>query len=318
MMRHRAAAAKRGTGVSVLTRRQLLAAASASPLAAAASPAPLLCLFTKHLPHLGYRELASTLRSMGFAGADLTARPRGHVLPENVERDLPRAYEALAAEGVALPMITTGLLSSRDPAARTTLYTAARLGVPFFKLGYFRYRGYDGFDERLARVKADVESLAAIASHAGITGGFHNHSGDYVGSALWDHWWVLRDTSPDHVGFYFDPCHATIEGGSAGWEIGFHRLQPHVRMVACKDFRWERAEGGRWRPRMCPLGEGMVDYPRFFELLAASGFSGPISLHVEYPIDAPTEAQRIDREMQAIERDFARLRGFFEGAYGRA
>ncbi len=301
--------------MTALTRRQVLAGAAAAPVAAAQESEPTLCLFTKHLPHLGYRDLASTLRSLGFAGADLTTRPRGHVLPENVERDLPRAHEALASEGVALPMISTGLLSSRDPAARPTLYTAARLGVPFFKLGYYRY-DFRRFDAHLARVKSEVESLAAIAGHAGITGGFHNHSGTYVGSALWDHWWLLRDTVPDQVGFYFDPCHATIEGGSAGWEIGFRRLQPHIKMVACKDFRWERSAEGRWRPRMCPLGEGMVDYPRFFQLLAESGFSGPISLHVEYKIEAPTESQRIEREMRAIERDFARLRQFCEGAFG--
>ena len=211
-----------------MTRREMLAAAPAAAAAAQASGqqrvAPTLCLFTKHLPHLGYKELAAELRALGFAGADLTVRPRGHVLPENVGRDLPRAFEALASEGVELPMITTGLLSRRDPAARPTLYTAARLGVPYFKLGYYRYRGFEDLDGYLEKVKADVEGLAAIAAHAGLAGGFHNHSGTYVGSALWDHWWVLRDTDPKQVGFYFDPCHATIEGGSAGWEIGFHRL----------------------------------------------------------------------------------------------
>lgn len=300
------------------TRRELLALPAAWPASALAAdrPArPTLCLFTKHLPHLGYREMASTLRSMGFEGADLTVRPRGHVLPENVEQDLPRAFEALAAEGVRLPMITTGLLSRRDPAARPTLYTAARLGVPYFKLGYYRYRDLEDLDGYLAQVKADSESLAAIAAHAGITGGFHNHSGTYVGSALWDHWWILRDTDPQHIGFYFDPCHATIEGGSAGWKIGFHRLRSRLKMVACKDFRWVRKNGG-WKPQMCPLGQGMVDYPAFFQALAASGFSGPISLHVEYPIEGASEAQRRERELQAIERDFGYLRSQFHAAFG--
>ena len=300
-----------------LTRREMLAAtaAAASAKGAGERAQPTLCLFTKHLPHLGYKELASTLRSFGFAGADLTARPAGHVLPENVERDLPLAFDALATEGVEVPMITTGLLSRRDPAARPTLYTAARLGIPFFKLGYYRYRGFDDLDGYLGRVKADVESLAAIAAHAGVTGGFHNHSGTFVGSALWDHWWLLRDTDPDQIGFYFDPCHATIEGGSAGWEIGFHRLRDRLKMVACKDFFWERGED-RWRARMCPLGQGMVDYPRFFRALAASGFAGPISLHVEYRIEAPTEAQRIDREMLAIETDFKYLKAQVDAAFG--
>ncbi len=302
-----------------LTRRDLLAAAA--PLAAAARSAaatdakPPLCLFTKHLPHLGYRDLAKQVRAFGFDGADLTTRPRGHVLPENVERDLPLAHEALASEGVSLPLISTGLLSRADPAARPTLYTAANLGVPFFKLGYYRYRDFNDMDGHLANVKQQAESLAAIAGHAGIVGGFHNHSGTYVGSALWDHWWVLRDTPPSQIGFYFDPCHATIEGGSAGWEIGFHRLRDRLKMVACKDFYWEKRQG-QWKARMCPLGQGMVDYPRFFKALAASGFSGPISLHVEYPIEAPTEAQRIDKEMLAIETDFKYLKAQHDAAFG--
>lgn len=306
--------------MSNATRRELLTLAAGLPMTARGeepAPKPPLCLFTKHLPHLGYKELAQTLRSLGFAGADLTTRPRGHVLPENVERDLPRAHEALAAEGVSVPMITTGLLSRRDPAARPTLYTAARLGIPFFKLGYFRYRDFADLDGQLARVKADVEGLAALAGHAGITGGFHNHSGTYVGSALWDHWWTLRDTDPRQIGIYFDPCHATIEGGSAGWEIGFHRLKDRLAMVACKDFVWERRDG-QWKVAMCSLGEGMVDYPRFFQALAATGFAGPISLHVEYKIEAPTEARRREKEMAAIESDFKYLKSQYQAVYGSA
>ncbi len=300
------------------TRREVIAAAAASATAVGATPErPTLCLFTKHIPTNGYKELARSLRDLGFDAADLTVRPRGHVLPENVERDLPKAVEALAAENVSVPMISTGLLSLQDPAARPTLYTAGRLKVPFFKLGYHRYRSFDDLDGYLASVKADVEGLAALARYAGVTGGFHNHSGAYVGSALWDHWWILRDINPEEVGFYFDPCHATIEGGSAGWEIGFHRIKDRLKMVACKDFSWQKQDG-KWKSVMCPLGQGMVDYPRFFKLLAASGFSGPISLHVEYKIEAPTESQRLERELQAIERDYKYLRTQFETAFGKA
>ncbi len=304
--------------MSILTRRELMLASAATATATAGpSQKPTLCLFTKHLPHLGYKELARALKDFGFPGADLTTRPRGHVLPENVETDLPLAYEALSSEGIELPMITTGLLSRMDPAARPTLYTAAKLGIPFFKLGYYIYRDIPEFESYLAQVKTDVEGLAAIAGHAGIVGGFHNHSGAYVGSSLWDHWWVMRDTKEEEIGFYYDPCHATIEGGSAGWEIGFHRVQPRLKMVACKDFFWDKV-GGEWKSVMCPLGQGMVDYPKFFKMLAASGFGGPISLHVEYKIEAPTESQRIEKEMQAIESDFKYLKSQFDRAFQSA
>jgi sugar phosphate isomerase/epimerase len=76
-------------------------------------------------------------------------------------------------------------------------------------------------------------------------------------------------------------------------------------MVAVKDFYWEKRDG-RWRMRMCPLGEGMVDWPRFFGMLAAARYSGPISLHVEYdPRD----------ERAAIARDFEFLRRQVRLAY---
>jgi L-ribulose-5-phosphate 3-epimerase len=302
------------------SRRQVLAAA-ASAAAASAAPRqdepskPTLCLFSKHLPHLGYKEMATTLKQMGFPGVDLTTRPKGHVLPENAERDLPRVHEALAAEGVSIPMITTGLLSRNDPSARPLLYAAAKLGIPYFKIGYYKFKDVSKLDSYLTQVKADVESLAAIAQHAGITGGFHNHSGAYVGSSLWDHWWVLRDTDPAAAGFYYDPCHATIEGGKSGWEIGFHRVESKLKMVACKDFFWEKV-GGKWEATMCPLGQGMVDYPKFFKMLSASGFTGPISLHVEYKIEAPTESQRIEKEMAAIERDYKYLKSQYQAVYG--
>ena len=281
-----------------MTRRQALATLSASAATAAAAASadkPTLCLFSKHLPHLGYKDLAKAHHDLGIPGCDLTVRPKGHVLPENVARDLPKAHAAFESEGIKLPMISTGLLSLDDPAARPTLYTAAELGVPYFKLGYYRYRDLTKLQETLDGVKRDLDGLVGLAQHAGIQGGFHNHSGTYVGSALWDHWQLLQDFDPKVIGFYFDPCHATIEGGAGGWQIGFHRLAGRINMVACKDFYWDKV-GGKWTSVMCPLGQGMVDYPKFFRMLAASGFTGPISLHVEYPIG------RAHRKGQARER----------------
>lgn len=285
------------------------AAAGAAVAAPASNPAgkPTLCLFSKHLPYLGHKELARTLREMGFAGADLTVREQGHVLPERAAEDLPKAFEALQGEGIQVPMITTGLTSIRDATARPTLYTAAQLKIPYWKLGYYRYGDLSKLEDTLRDVKRDVEGLAALSQHAGIRGGFHNHSSTYVGAAQWDHWWVLRDTDPQSIGFYYDPCHATIEGGNGGWQIGFSHLAGRVNMVAIKDFYWEKQEG-KWTERMCPLGEGMVNFPKFFKMLAASGFAGPISLHMEYEIEAPTEAARREKEMAAIERDFKYLK----------
>lgn len=61
----------------------------------------------------------------------------------------------------------------------------------------------------------------------------------------------------------------------------------------------------------------MVDYPKFIRMLGAIGFADQISLHVEYRIEAPTEARHIDRTMQAIETDFGCLSSQFKAAFGR-
>src|SRR5260370_5962966 len=111
----------------MMTRRQLLAGAAASWALSGQDKGtvrPAVCLFSKHLPKLGYEDLAKTVRDLGFDGVDLTVRPGGHVLPERAAQDMPRAVSLLREHGLTVPMITTGLVSPSDPAARPTLATA--------------------------------------------------------------------------------------------------------------------------------------------------------------------------------------------------
>ncbi len=288
-----------------MTRRELFLTAATAPLAAADNPArPPLCLFSKHLPELGYDELGRTCKKLGFDGVDLTVRPKGHVLPENVARDLPKAIAALRGHGLSVPMITTGLVSPGDPAAASTFATAARLKIPRLKLGYWRYGNADIL-EKVAAVRKAVTGLVALAARHRVVTGFHNHSGDHVGYAVWDIHEIIRDLDPRWIGYYFDPCHATIEGGKSGWYLNLRLALKRLRMVAVKDFYWQKKDG-KWRAVMCPLGEGMVDWERFFSILARARFSGPISLHVEYhPAD----------EMSAIARDLAFLKRQVAKAY---
>lgn len=123
-----------------MKRRDFLLGAAAAQVAAQ-SPARrfTICFFSKHLPNLNYDDLGKALKGAGFDGVDLTVRPGGHVLPERATQDLPRALEAIRSHGLEVPLITTELTSASDPSARPILSTAARLKVPFFKLGYWKY-----------------------------------------------------------------------------------------------------------------------------------------------------------------------------------
>jgi sugar phosphate isomerase/epimerase len=76
-------------------------------------------------------------------------------------------------------------------------------------------------------------------------------------------------------------------------------------MVAVKDFYWAKT-GGKWKMTMCPLGQGMVDWPKFLKMLSSAPFNGPLTLHVEY---------EVSDEHAAIARDFEYLKKQVDAAY---
>jgi len=293
-----------------LNRREFLASAAATALLPRAAPAAAgfpgtLCLFSKHLPMLGWKELAQAVRGLGLPGIDLTVRTGGHVRPERAETDLPEAIRTIRGEGVEVPMITTELLSA-TPLAQSVLSTAGRLGIPFFKAGYYRYKFVDVRRE-LEEAGKEFRALAGLAAQCGIQVGYHNHA-NYLGAPVWDMARIMDGLDSKWAGYYFDICHAVTEGGGAGWKIALNLVAPRIKMIAVKDFYWNRSEGRAWRPRLCPLGEGMVDWKAYFALLAQSGFRGPVSLHLEYEITGATEAALRENTLAAARRDLDFLR----------
>ena len=275
---------------------------AAAELSAQNRTEPVLCFFSKHLPELGYDELGRRLKDAGFNGVDLTVRKGGHVLPEKVRDDLPHALEAIQSHGLRVPMITTELTSSSDPTARPILETAARLKIPFFKLGYWRYD--TDVVASLHKAGNDVRGLTDLAKEYGIVAGFHNHARN-VGFAFWDTHEIMRDLDPKWIGYYYDAQNATEEGAIRGWEVGLRLASPRLKMAACKDFYWEKSVG-QSKPVECPLAEGVVNWPIVFKLLAAASFAGPISIHQEYRPPDRLAAAHKDLEFVKKQLDMAR------------
>jgi sugar phosphate isomerase/epimerase len=268
-----------------------------------------ICLFTDHLDDFGYsyREVAAMLKQLGMTGPDLTVRPGGLVLPEKVAEDLPKAVTAFRDASLSVPMISTGLTTADDAAAKATLTTAAQLGIRYYKLGYYSYSDAANWRTELEATRKKLEGLMQINRRLGMVAGFHNHAGANIGGALWDSWELLDGLDPGAIGFYFDPAQATIEGGNHAWKLNFLRIAPRLAMVAIKDFVWEKNDG-RWRTRWVPLGEGMVRWNEFLPLLVRIPFDGPISLHIEYDPGGNTKADRFEKSLAAAERDLKFLR----------
>ena len=166
-------------GDNGLSRRSFLALAAASAASASLAPATeaactargpykgKLCFFSKPLPGVDWRRLAQGVRRMGFDGVDLTVRKGGHVKPERAAEDLPKAVAIIRGEGLDVPMITTALTSADDPTAHPILSTAGKLGIPFFKAGYYLY-GFKDVRKELERAGEQFRGLVDLAKQCGI------------------------------------------------------------------------------------------------------------------------------------------------------
>jgi len=271
-----------------------------------------LCIFSKHFPELGWADLAATAKSLGFDGIDLTVRRGGHVAPEKAAADLPLAVAEIRSVGLSVPMITTEVLSATS-VAKEICSAAGKLSIPFLKPGYYRYKLVDVRRE-LEEAGKQFAELAGLAKQSGIRVGYHNHA-DYLGAPIWDMTKILDGLDPQWAGYYFDICHAVTEGGSAGWKIAFNLAAPRIFMIAIKDFFWEKTASAGWRRRMCPLGQGMVDWQAYFKLLAQVNYKGPISLHVEYDIPGTTPRERQENTIAAVRQDFAFLKARIREAF---
>jgi sugar phosphate isomerase/epimerase len=301
-------------GARGLTRRELLGvavAAAATPTLARAKPlppaegAPLekqsIAIFSKHLQWLDYQDAARAAKETGFDALDIPVRPNGHVLPERVTEDLPRAVDAARDAGLDVTMITTAITGVDDPHAEAVLKTAAGLGIGHYRMGYVRY------ENRVRRTLDDTATrwrkLAALNESLGIRAGYQNHSGTNLGSAVWDLFLVLEEVGSPWVGCQYDIRHAVVEGAFS-WVRDLEVIAPFVHTLVAKDFAWAPKEEGL-RVLNVPFDTGVVPVADYVKELRRLGVSAPFSMHFEYP---HPEAGRRRWAVEQYGRDAAALR----------
>jgi L-ribulose-5-phosphate 3-epimerase len=246
---------------------------------------PLLCGYSQNLVRVPYPQLGDIAAQVGYEGLDLTVMIGGHVDPRITNVDLVRAFEAVRGAGLEVPMISTNITTTADPTCYPVLYLTGHSQIPLFRLGYWPY-GSNPIRARLAQVRQNLGQILAMAQRCDIAAMIPNRAGGFVGQAVWDAQEIIGGIDPRLVGYYFDPAEATAEGGAGGWQAALALALPRLKAVSLQDFYWKK-DGPDWKIQKCPLGEGMVDWEKFFSSIAAARFTGPISIHMEYgPQDA--------------------------------
>jgi len=270
-------------------------------------------IFSKHMHWLNYADMAALTVQLGFDGIDLTVRPDGHVLPERVADDLPKAVEAIEKAGLKVYTIVTNIKTADEKYAEPILKTASALGIKYYRTAWFNYDKATSVPANIRAINKQLAGLAQLNKRYGMHGGYQNHSGDLFGASQWDLWLSLEGLDPNNIGCQYDVRHATTEDADT-WPVTLDLLKAYSKTINVKDFYWEK-KGDKWRVKSVPLGEGMVDYKKYFSLLKQYNINGPMSLHCEYPLGGAEDGKREltiskDEFSAALKKDLTRLRGW--------
>lgn len=270
-----------------------------------------ISIFSKNLQWLDYQQMAATAAKMGFDGIDLTVRSKGHVLPERVEEDLPKAVEAVRKAGLNVYTLTTEITDAEDPYTERILKTARQLGIGYYRMNWFKYLEKNSIAKNLDTFKSTLVKMEKLNKKYNIHGAYQNHAGAGFGAAVWDLWMVIKDLDPRWIGCQYDIRHATVEGANS-WILGLELLHPFIKTINIKDFTWALKDGN-WTEENVALGKGMVNFKKYFELMKGYKYNGPVSVHYEYPLggaEAGSDKLTIEKEkvIEAMQKDLITLK----------
>src|SRR6266545_676993 len=113
-------------------------------------------MFSKHLQTMSVAEAGKTIKSLGFDGVELTVRPNGHILPNNVAEDLPRAAEELRAAGLETPAIVVEIHNRQEEFSEAVCRAAGKVGARELRTSSHRYRGFGEIHEQIEIGRAHV------------------------------------------------------------------------------------------------------------------------------------------------------------------
>ena len=276
-----------------------------------------ISVFSKHLQFLDYKMTGQMAAELGFDGVDLTVRPKGHVLPENVGVDLAIAVRDIKASGSDCKMITTSIESVDNPLDVDILRAASSVNIKYYRTHWYKYQKDVAMVDSLKQYQKQIQELSTLNKELEIMGCYQNHAGTSVGSSYWEIYQLLQDTNPNFFGTQYDIRHATVDSGYS-WTNGLQLLKDRIQVIVLKDFKWGKVNG-TWKAVNVPIGEGMVDFKKYFKLLKKYKLNPPVSLHLEYPLGGAEKGKysiTVDQSVvfDAMKKDLNAIRTLWKEA----
>lgn len=249
-----------------------------------------VCIFSKHLQFLDCKTLGKKVAEMGFDGIDLTVRTGGHVEPANVKTDLPKAVSEIEKGGSKVIMLTTTIENAKNSVDVNVLEAASACGIKYYRPTWYKYPAGKPLPESLEMYALQLKELSILNKKLGIIGCYQNHAGDLVGGSLWEVYDILKLVDKQYFGAQYDIRHAMVEGANS-WANGLELIHSQIKTIVVKDYKWEKLDG-KWQLVNVPIGEGMVDFKKFFRILKDYNINVPVSLHCEYDLGGAEKGNR--------------------------
>jgi sugar phosphate isomerase/epimerase len=274
---------------------------------AGATPvSPPVCVFIKPLEKYSYDDIAVLLSESGFDGADISLRKGGLIVPETAQAELPKLIKIFERRNLSIPMAVSGISNPSEPETERQLRLMADYGIKYYRLGAINYDKRLSVQKNLDILKGKMTALCELNARYKVHGAIQNHVGTGLGAPVWDACYVVRDCDPRYMGIQYDIRHAMAEGMSS-WPLALEVALSHIRTTCIKDFTWIKDNKG-FKPVTVPLGEGIVDFGKFVEIMKSRNEDGPVSIHYEYPLLSEeqynhTTAEQIKFIIPCLKRD---------------
>lgn len=253
---------------------------------------------------LNYTQAAALTAEAGLDGIDCPARPGGEVLPERAAEDLPAYARALRENGIAIHLLTTAIVNPSTPHAETVLRAASKLGIRYYRLGFFKPRQGQPFERQAAEIRSGLKDLSQLNRELGLCALFQNHGGS-VGAHLDEAALILEGLDPDILGAAFDLGHALAVHG-LDWRPYFEKIKSRLRIAYIKDAKI----GDSW----VPFGEGDFGKTDYFTVLKQVNYTNPFSLHIEFDWSGKGKAKTRQALLNTLRESRAALKGWLDAA----
>jgi inosose dehydratase len=264
-------------------------------------------VYEAHRPNPPFASVLDQIASAGYEGTELG--PYGYLPtdPSQLARELAMRGLALGSSFVPLPLEDQSYRERAVEKALTVgrLLATQRVGELIVAddedharqkiAGRVPEDGRAGWGDAQWREAAKTIDAVARALHdeLGMRVVVHHHTGTFLETpAEIDR--LLAETDADLVGLLLDTGHAVYGGADP-----LHLVRRHgdrIRYVHLKDARADEIAHVRasdvsmeeaWRRGVfCPLGAGVVDFPRLIEALRERGYSGWLIVEQDVVPDA--------------------------------